>query len=176
MKSSDTLIFHAAHAVKYTVIANATICDANLSWKARGILAYLLSKPGDWKVIVSHLETQSNEDGKASVVAGLAELERHFYLRKTRRPKIKGQFDGWDVEVFEEPYKTPGQTASDFPHLTASDFPPTDNQPLLSTDRTTTELQNKEEFSSISEPVNMAEIKARRQRVMPSLNKVPQSA
>lgn len=47
--------------------------DDRLSYKAKGLLAYLLSKPDDWKVIVGNL-VNSSKDGKASVYAGLKEL------------------------------------------------------------------------------------------------------
>ena len=48
--------------------------DDRLSYKAKGLLAYLLSKPDDWKVIIGNL-VNSSKDGKASVYAGLKEFK-----------------------------------------------------------------------------------------------------
>ena len=55
--------------------------DSRLSYKAKGILAYLLSKPDNWKVIVGNLVNYS-ADGKASVYAGLKELKECGYYEK----------------------------------------------------------------------------------------------
>ena len=50
--------------------------NESLSGKAKGILAYLLSKPDNWKVIAGNL-INSATDGKGSVYKGLAELSEH---------------------------------------------------------------------------------------------------
>ncbi|MBO5459690.1 MAG: hypothetical protein J5981_05515, partial [Lachnospira sp.] len=55
--------------------------DNRLSFKAKGILAYLLSKPDNWKVIVQDLVKYST-DGKASVYTGLKELKEYGYYEK----------------------------------------------------------------------------------------------
>ena len=55
--------------------------DDRLSYKAKGLLAYLLSKPDDWKVIDGNL-VNSSKDGKASVYAGLKELKECGYYEK----------------------------------------------------------------------------------------------
>jgi hypothetical protein len=149
LRGTDELIVRVAHERGYTKISNAMLCDSSLSWKARGLLAYLLSKPNDWKVIASHLETQSDHDGKASVVAGLDELERACYMLRTPRPKTKGQYAGWIIHVFEEPYKNPDETKCDFQSENQVRFSATDNQPLLITDTQRTELQRKEEFQFV---------------------------
>ena len=166
IRDTDQLIFRAQHTAGFTTLSNAMLGDIRLSWKARGLLAYLLSKPPNWKVIISHLVTQGS-DGKAAIVAGLDELEGFGYLKRTRRPKVKGQFDGWFIYVYEIPCKIPDETASDFQHPTASDFPATDNQSLLNTEVQKTDLQKKENELSISDPVDMADVRERRQRIMP---------
>ncbi len=48
--------------------------DTRLSFKAKGILAYLLSKPDNWKVIVGNL-VNSSTDGKKAIYSGLKELK-----------------------------------------------------------------------------------------------------
>ena len=112
-------------------------------------MVFLLSKPNNWKTVVSHLITQSPSDGKASVTSGLLELQTHGYLTKRRRPLIKGKFDGWDILIHE----SPDETVSDYRPPTASDLPSPVNRTLLSTDKQNTDLEKKEANSSISVPM-----------------------
>ncbi len=72
--------------------------DGKLSFKARGILWYLLSKPADWVVRVQDLINES-PGGKELVQSGLRELETLGYLRRVRLQDKQGQFRGWGSEV-----------------------------------------------------------------------------
>lgn len=144
------MIHRDDHDKFYLKISNAVLEDSSLSWKARGLLAYLLSRPDNWNVIVSHLVKQGT-DGKASVMAGLKELEDAGYIRRTARPPVKGRYDGLDSEVFETPYKTPDGTVSEIPHshrvrFSANGKSATNKDLPL----TTTDLTRKKENSSIS--------------------------
>jgi hypothetical protein len=134
------LIIKAHHRDSYAMILNSTLCDKRLSWKARGILCYLLSKPTDWRVIMTDLIRQA-PDGKASVMAGIKELQTYGYVRRVERPLLAGKFMGSDIYVFE----TPDATTSENQPLTVSDFPSPVNQPLQIKEEQTTEIQIKEE-------------------------------
>lgn len=87
---------------RYVIISKVGLEDERLSWKARGLLAYLLSKPDNWTVLVAHLVKQS-PDGRASVRSGLMELREAGYITSERSRDDDGQFDGWETQVFEEP-------------------------------------------------------------------------
>ena len=63
--------------------------NENLSWKAKGILAYLLSKPDNWKVIASSL-VNSATDGEGSVYKGLSESKEQGYYEETPIRDEKG--------------------------------------------------------------------------------------
>jgi len=76
--------------------------NGSLSWKAKGILAYLLSKPDNWKVIASNL-VNSATDGKGSVYKGLKELSEWGYYEKTPIRDEKGVIVRWDSVVLEVP-------------------------------------------------------------------------
>ena len=77
--------------------------DDRLSFKAKGILAYLLSKPDDWKVIVGNL-VNSSKDGKASVYAGLKELKECGYYEKVPIRNEQGtRIIRWESTVYEVP-------------------------------------------------------------------------
>ena len=43
-------IIRGPKVAHYFVVDNALFCDERLSWEARGLMGYLLSKPDDWKV------------------------------------------------------------------------------------------------------------------------------
>lgn len=86
----------------YTMINTSYLSEKGMSWKAKGILTYLLSKPDNWQVQVKDLMNQST-DGRDAVYTGLNELKRFGYLQ--RFPvKEKGKVIRWDSIVFEKPH------------------------------------------------------------------------
>ena len=64
--------------------------DPRLSWKAKGIAAYLLSKPPGWQIWTGDLIRRST-DGYAAVLAGLKELEAYGYLKRERSNDARGR-------------------------------------------------------------------------------------
>jgi hypothetical protein len=85
----------------YTVVDNRVLRDATLSFKATGLLAFLLSLPEEWSPNSRHL-AGIKTDGRDSVQAGLRELEAAGYLRRTRTRLPSGLFE-WVIEVYETP-------------------------------------------------------------------------
>lgn len=65
----------------FVQIDKRPINDERLSWKAKGILVYLLSKPDDWKVWIKDLVKRAH-DGKASVRSGIQELMDAGYVAR----------------------------------------------------------------------------------------------
>lgn len=86
----------------YSVINNYFINDANLSWKAKGLLTYLLSKPNDWQVYVEHLKNIS-ADGKESTASGIKELIEAGYIVRDTVRNDRGQLNGFNYVVYEHP-------------------------------------------------------------------------
>ena len=72
------MIIRTPNRNRYTIISKVPLEDGRLSWKARGLLSYLLSKPDNWTVVVAHLVKEA-PDGRDSVRAGLRELEDAGY-------------------------------------------------------------------------------------------------
>lgn len=77
------------------------LSDKQLSWKAKGILVYLLSKPDDWVTYLTDIENQST-DGRDSVSSGVKELLSAGYLER-KQLREKGRFKGWEYSVYECP-------------------------------------------------------------------------
>jgi len=85
----------------FTTIPNALINDSEISFKAKGILIYLLSKPDDWKVYESDIVNHST-DGRDKVRSGIKELLDAGYISRAQTRNESGQFEGIDYEVREE--------------------------------------------------------------------------
>lgn len=73
----------------FVQIPRETIRDRSLSWKARGLLAFLLDMPEGWDVRSPWLAEQGKE-GKDAVQSGLRELRRAGYYRLERRRLLDG--------------------------------------------------------------------------------------
>lgn len=86
----------------YSVIPNAIINNPDLSYKAKGILIYLISKPDQWKAreedIVEH-----GKDGIDAVRTAIKELINAGYIIRQRVKGKDGKFLGWESYVYEEP-------------------------------------------------------------------------
>lgn len=86
----------------FTIMSNFHFKEKKMSLKAKGLLSLMLSLPDDWNYSISGLVTLS-KDGKDSVMSALAELEKFGYLKRTRLTNSKGQFQGVEYDIFEEP-------------------------------------------------------------------------
>lgn len=95
-------IIRREHNEKYTVIENATLQDRRLSWKARGILAYLLSLPDNWEFNYSDLVNRAT-DGRASLTTGVSELEKAGYVKINRERDDAGRLGAAIWTIRETP-------------------------------------------------------------------------
>ena len=72
--------------------------DIYLSWKARGLLSFLLTFPRDTDFTISEL-TNLTVEGRDSVKAGIRELIQAGYIRKTVAPKRRS---GVEYRVYDK--------------------------------------------------------------------------
>ncbi len=87
----------------YVIIDKRIAVDAALSWKAKGLMFYLLSCPDDWQVRVADLVKRSH-DGETAVRSALRELEAHGYIvREQLTDPRTGRFAGTRLTVYEQP-------------------------------------------------------------------------
>lgn len=134
----------------YTVINNTSIRDTRLSWKAKAIHVFMLSKPDDWTFYNEEMQ-QWAKDGKDSFTAGLRELQKYGYVKKERRRVEGGKFDYVTI-VYEVPYmdlphtEIPSSvepyTGKPLTEKPSTDKPFTENPQLLSTDIPSTDSLN----------------------------------
>lgn len=98
----DTVIIRQRRTCNFTILDNAQVRDARLSWKARGLLAYLLSLSEGWQLRITYLIRQA-PDGRHSTRAGLAELQRHGYLVIARERGAHGRFERTTWTIVQTP-------------------------------------------------------------------------
>ena len=77
---------------RFSIVDNKVIEDERLSFKARGLLIYMLSKPDDWKFYTEELAKRSNKDGISAIKTALNEIEDAGYLTRKQGHKKNGQF------------------------------------------------------------------------------------
>ena len=111
----------------FTVISNDVLNNTALSWKAKGLFAYLWSQSDLWDFYEVEVLKHST-DGRASLRAGLKELEEHGYLKRYRNRDDKGILRESKWILSEQPM-------FDFPKLDKPtlDYPTLDNRTLTNT-------------------------------------------
>nr|DAJ71178.1 MAG TPA: Dna polymerase B [Caudoviricetes sp.] len=67
----------------FTTVHNNLILDEKLSWKAKGLLIYMLSRPAGWKYKSAEIAKNST-DGRDSVRNGLKELAENKYISRQK--------------------------------------------------------------------------------------------
>jgi hypothetical protein len=97
----------------FTIISNEIIRDHRLSWKARGLLIYVLSQPDHWRTSSAHLASISPE-GIHAVRTGLKELEQLGYLRRLRTQQPNGTWRH-DILIYDQPVDNPGDKWLSYP-------------------------------------------------------------
>lgn len=85
----------------YVMINKEAIENPELTWEARGVLAYLLAKPDDWQVRLYDLVSQG-PGGRDRMRRILKELEAQGYLERKRVRLSDGIWD-WESTVYEWP-------------------------------------------------------------------------
>ncbi len=78
-------------ASRFVRLDNTLLQDGRLSYRARGLLAFVLSLPSDWEHAADRLADASNE-GEKAVVSALHELEKFGYSWLEKNQGAGGKF------------------------------------------------------------------------------------
>lgn len=75
----------------YTIIDNTALRDDTLSWRATGLLAYLLGLPDDWSINTTDLSRRKT-DGRTSTASAMTELEDAGYIIRKKERDNAGRY------------------------------------------------------------------------------------
>ena len=95
-------IYKGSYQNQYTTLPNTTARDTNLTLQARGLLLYLISLPGEWRVSRKNVGTENGINEK-TVQKYLNELKAHGYVEYVLKRKENSRFSGGDYFVYPEP-------------------------------------------------------------------------
>lgn len=144
---NETIFIKTIKKTDYTVIDNGYVRNEKLSWKAKGVMTYLLTLPSDWVINIDELVTHSS-DGVTVLRSALKELEQFGYLRITRIKNEKGVFTGSKYEIDE----AGSFLRSEKPQ---TEKPQMENRTLLNTNNN--QILNKLNTNSLSESLPQSE-------------------
>lgn len=126
-------VFKIEKTKDYTVMSNYHLRDKNLSYKAKGLLSFLLSLPDDWDYSLNGLCSISKEsrDGIRSI---LRELQEHHYVEIEKVRGDKGYFE-YNYLIYEMPHwicleNEKNNPDMEIPHL---DIPNVENTTQINT-------------------------------------------
>lgn len=133
----------------FSVIDNHVFKDKDLTLKAKGLLATILSLPDDWKYSIEGLSSLCS-DGTTSVTSALNELISRGYIIRTRSVDDSGKFNGYIYDIYEKPYSENPITDDTF----------TENPTVSNTNISNTKVLNTKELdiSPISPRENLFEM------------------
>lgn len=138
-------IFRVNKSKNYTVMSNYHLKDANMSFKAKGLLSMMLSLPDDWDYSIKGIISISKEN-KTSIQSTLKELEENKYLKRTRKQNEKGQF-GYIYDIYEKPWV--GKPCIE---NLVTDNLCTENMPQINTNIQSTNKQNTKKINTPYNP------------------------
>lgn len=94
-------VFRIDKNTNYTVMSNYHLRDKRLSYKAKGLLSFMLSLPDDWDYSINGLVSISKESIRA-IRNILKELQENNYLVINKIKNEKGQFE-YEYLIYEKP-------------------------------------------------------------------------
>ena len=131
----------------YVVMNKTALRDDSLSWKAKGIIAYMLSMPDDWKFYIDEL-TKHSTDGVSSFRSGLRELKEKGYVKRFPIRNDQNKIIEWETVVSEIPHAekpVDGKPLNGIPQVENLHV---ENRTLLSTDELSTDSLNTDKPSN----------------------------
>lgn len=121
----------------YVMLDKRIVENPELTWGAKGLLSYLLSRPNNWSINITDLVNRSPD--KEFCVRGLVkELRLAGYIHMSRPKDERGLLGATLYEVFESPEDNPHRGN---PHV---DYPYVGNLPLNNIKVNNTDINKKD--------------------------------
>ena len=117
-------VFKIEKNKNYTVMSNYHLRDKKLSYKAKGLLSFMLSLPENWDYSLNGLCAISKE-GRDGIRSILKELQEHHYLEIEKVRGDKGYFE-YNYLIYEIPHiielEKENNPATDIPYMDEPDM------------------------------------------------------
>ena len=127
--ATNNTITRRKYARDYCQMANEFLKDTRLSWKAKGIIAYVQMLPDDWVLNMRDLTNRAT-DGRDSLYSGIKELEKFGYCSKIMQRNPDGTIAGFAYEICDKAIFQP------FTENPDTEKPDTENPTLINTNIT----------------------------------------
>ena len=143
-------VFKIEKTKDFTVMSNYHLRDKNLSYKAKGLLSFMLSLPEDWDYSLKGLCSISKENRDATR-STLKELQQNHYLEIEKVRGDKGYFE-YNYLIYEKPHfvdidNEKSSPDMEIPHL---DIPDVEEHPQINTNIINTNKQIDKDDKTIS--------------------------
>lgn len=99
-------IFRVQKKENYVVLDKSFLNDERLSWQAKGLLAYMLSLPNNWRFSIKDL-TKRSKNGRDATSSIVKELTAMGYIQREQKRGNGGKFDKTELLVFETSHTLP---------------------------------------------------------------------
>ncbi len=111
----------------YVMLNKVALEDPELSWAAKGLWGYLISRPDDWNISVSHLSNiyEKKGGGEKAIYALLNEMIEFGYCERIQVNGEKGQFKKTEYKITEFKIKVPHIPQGDAVERRAVEVPTT---------------------------------------------------
>jgi hypothetical protein len=96
LKEDEMATIRVARRTRFTTIDRETVNDGGLSFRALGLLTWLLDKPDGWTVNAARIAAGEGREGREAIRSTLRELEAAGYLRRERGQDDRGR---WRTET-----------------------------------------------------------------------------
>lgn len=103
----------------FVILDKSCLRESEMSWAAKGLHAYLMSLPENWRINTFDLAKRSR-NGRDAIRILLAELEKFHYLTR-EKIRVNGKFERIEYIVYETPHSpvpenpTPEKQAREMP-------------------------------------------------------------
>jgi len=117
----------------YVILDKDFLNNNNLTWQAKGLLAYLLSLPDNWQINVNDLKNRS-KNGREATNSIIKELIKNGYIEREQTKDAKGKFNKYAYKVLEKtkiPLADNPLTENPLTENPLTDYPLTGNSELL---------------------------------------------
>lgn len=149
-------VFRVEKNKNYTVMSNYHLKDKRLSFKAKGLLSYMLSLPDSWDYSLEGL-SKAGKDNKSAIKSALQELKDNNYLEVHKimpNKSASGRIE-YEYIIFETP-----KTRADFLYLEnqSTVFLSTENHTQLNTNKSNTKKRKEKKKNSVEYDFNNTEL------------------